>query len=99
MTATEKNTCWWDDTFEFQWEDYDDHHIVIEAVYDETCDNCLIQDKEKNVKGKDGEEVWVQIPYKNQDVYIIPLYWGRNKKLMDPTDLLPEDIRHILETD
>lgn len=90
---TTKDKIGRDKVFNFDWEDDKEHHVVIEAEYDETCnDQCHIQGKKDRVKGKKDEDQWARIPYKDQEIYIVPLYWGKDWKLLQVIPLLPEDV-------
>ena len=69
--------------------------IWRELNYDETCNRnrCEIRGKKDPLSGNDNKPLWVQIQYKNQETYTLPLYWDEKRKIIDPIQLLPPKVQ------
>ena len=94
IRATKNRRVWPDKKLEFDWQENTDFQILIKAEYNEACyARCEIHGKKRPVKGEDGEQLWVRIPYRKKAIYMIPLYWGKDGKLIEPIQLLPEEVK------
>jgi hypothetical protein len=88
-----------DEKKEFSFQDKVFTHLMKRYTYDETCSKkCEIHDKEGPVLGLDEEQINVMIKYENKEIYIVPLYWGRNRKIISPFILLPENVQNSVAT-
>jgi hypothetical protein len=83
-----------DKSFPFEWEERVNSRTKIEAKYDENCKRtCEISSKVEPVKGVNGEPLWAYIPFKHQKIFVVPLYWGEDGRLVEPIDFLPENVQ------
>jgi hypothetical protein len=77
---------------DLDWEEPLGHEFLITANYDESChDECVINMKYKPVKGKDGKQINAHLFYKNETIYVLPLYWNDKGELINLLQFLPED--------
>lgn len=69
-------------------------HLLKRYTYEENCSNeCKIRDKTVPVLGLDGKQIHAVIKYENKGIYILPLYWASDRKIISPFPLLPKNVQ------
>lgn len=89
----EKKGWFWDKLFGFDWVENINCSILIEAKYDDACKNCQILGKKEPVKGEGDKDLWAFFLYKKERIYLVPLYWDENWRIINPINFLPEKVK------
>jgi len=83
---------------DFYWQENTGFQILIESKYDEKYSaSCEIPGSSKPVSGEDGNQLWAYIRYQNKGIYVVPLYWDKDRKIIDVMPLLPEQVQKGLQ--
>lgn len=95
VKGLKKRSLFKDKEINFSFTDKVFSHLLKRYTYNETCcRDCEIPNKSEPVLGLDGEQIFVMIKYENKEIYIFPLYWGSERKIISPFVLLPENVQN-----
>lgn len=84
---------WFDKGFRFSLEIETFSHLMKVYTYNENCcSTCKILNKEKAVVSLDDQPLRVALKDGNMEVYILPLFWDGDHKIINPYSLLPEGV-------
>lgn len=87
----------WGTTKEFSWEEPDNLGSIVYAKYGgASChDKCIVSGDQIPAKNDDGDELNIEVRYKHETIYIVPLYWkkeGDGKRVINILELLPDGV-------